>query len=72
MTTYPDEQYAADWRRVLLATPAPALQQVQCLAADHQDGLASHFYTQMLQDSVAVELLDHAQVQQRLHASMRA
>lgn len=72
MSMYPDEQYAADWQHVLLAIPAPAREQVQRLAADHQDILATHFYTQMLQDSVAVEMLDHAQVQQRLHASMRA
>lgn len=72
MPTSPDQSYAADWLRVLDATPAAALTQVQQLAAAHQQELADHFYRQMLQDDVAAALLDHTQVQQRLQASMRA
>lgn len=72
MSSYPDEHYAADWQLVLQTVPGDALLQIQQVAAQHQDALAGHFYTQMLQDSVAAPLLDHAQVQQRLHASMRA
>ena len=72
MPSYPDEQYAADWQRFLHASPAAALTQVQQVAAAHHSDLAEHFYRQMLQDQVAATLLDHAQVQQRLHASMQA
>ena len=72
MPTYPDEHYAADWQRVLQTSPSAALAQLQQLAAAHPQELAQHFYQQMLQDSVAATMLDHAQVQQRLHASMQA
>ncbi|WP_291586438.1 GGDEF domain-containing protein [Comamonas sp. UBA7528] len=72
MSTYPDEHYAADWQRILQAAPPAARAQVQQLAIAHQQALAQHFYGEMLQDSVAATMLDHAQVQQRLSASMQA
>ena len=72
MPSYPDAHYAAEWQRILQNTPAEALAQVQGLAQTHAAGLAQHFYDEMLQDSVAAQLLDHAQVQQRLGASMQA
>lgn len=72
MSTYPDEHYAADWQRILQAAPPAARAQIQQLATTHQQALAQHFYREMLQDSVAATMLDHEQVQQRLHASMQA
>lgn len=72
MPSYPDAHYAAEWQRILQTTPAEALTQVHALAQAHAAALAQHFYAEMLQDSVAAQLLDHAQVQQRLGASMQA
>ncbi|MNZ53716.1 Diguanylate cyclase DosC [compost metagenome] len=71
MTRPAPEQLAHDWANLLARFPAQVSQQVGRLAERQQQVLASHFYTQMLQDPAASLLLSHEQVKSRLHGSMQ-
>ena len=63
--------YAKQWRR-LLSSFSP---QIRCLVAEmaqaHNQALAEHFYSAMLEDEAAAGLLSHEQVHARLMGSMR-
>ena len=58
------------WRRVQAATPQSAREQVALTVMPMADELSDRFYTAMLADQVASQMLDHQLVNRRLHASM--
>ncbi|WP_394062965.1 diguanylate cyclase [Alcaligenes sp. WGS1538] len=65
------EESAQDWHALLLQVPLAVRAQVLAITLDHQDELATHFYTHMLTHPAAQVYLSHEQVQTRLHRSLR-
>lgn len=61
---------AAAWHDVQAMASALTRSQVRATVHRHAEDLAARFYAAMLSDPQAGELLDHAIVNQRLHASM--
>ncbi len=64
------EQLASEWRSLLDSVALPVRECVHHLARTHQQGLATHFYDEMLRDPAASVMLTHEQVRTRLHQSM--
>lgn len=64
------EQLSRDWHALQERAPLAARQCIEQLAVTHQKDLASHFYSEMLEDDAASALLTHEQVRVRLHQSM--
>lgn len=63
--------YANEWRRLLLGFDAESSAVLAQIAQTHNQVLAEHFYSAMLEDEAASGLLSHEQVQSRLMGSMR-
>lgn len=63
--------YANEWRRLLLGFDTESSAVLAQIAQTHNQVLAEHFYSAMLEDEAASGLLSHEQVQSRLMGSMR-
>lgn len=63
--------YANEWRRLLLGFDTESSPVLAQIAQTHNQVLAEHFYSAMLEDEAASGLLSHEQVQSRLMGSMR-
>lgn len=63
--------YASEWRRLLESFDAETRAVLAHVAQTHNQALAAHFYSAMLEDEAASGLLSHEQVHTRLMASMR-
>ena len=63
--------YANEWRRLLLGFDTESSAVLARIAQTHNQVLAEHFYSAMLEDEAASGLLSHEQVQSRLMGSMR-
>lgn len=73
-SVHPSEPLLRDpmtaWRAVTALAPLALRVQIGQLVDAQADVLSDLFYDRMLQDAAAVRYLDHALVNQRLHASM--
>ena len=63
--------YANQWRRLLSSFSPQIRRLVAEMAQAHNQALAEHFYSAMLEDEAAAGLLSHEQVHARLMGSMR-
>lgn len=71
MSKLSPEQLAQEWVTLLQRFSPQTLSEIERLAQQHREELASYFYAQMLTDAAASQYLSHEQVKQRLNPSMQ-
>lgn len=64
------EHLAAEWQAFIDRYPPATMRELQTLATEHANALASHFYEQMLAHEHSATFLSHDQVKTSLHRSM--